>query len=86
MFLYFSNMESRKNKHVNIIDRPLSRCKSEISLSSFAFLFSEYVQYCTNRVMTIPDLQNKLAKLGNDVGFHLVEILNYRDKKYVITS
>lgn len=75
-------MDSRssKNKHVHILDRPLSRGKTDISLSSFAFLFSEYVQYCTNRVMTIPDLQNKLAKLGNDVGFHLVEILNHREK------
>ena len=78
-------MESRssKGKNVQILDRPLSRGKSDISLSSFAFLFSEYVQYCTNRVTTIPDLQNKLALLGNSVGFHLVEILNYREKKLV---
>ena len=76
-------MDSRtgKNKNTQILDRPLSRGKSDVSLSCFAFLFSEYVQYCTNRVMTIPDLQNKLAKLGNNVGFHLVEILNYREKK-----
>lgn len=75
-------MESRgsKSKNVQILDRPLSRGKSDISLSSFAFLYSEYVQYCTNRVTTIPDLQNKLAQLGNSVGFHLVEILNYREK------
>ena len=76
-------MDSRntKNKTTQILDRPLSRGKSDVSLSSFAFLFSEYVQYCTNRVMTIPDLQLKLAQLGNNVGFHLVEILNYREKK-----
>ena len=86
-FHVLDRMESRssKGKNVQILDRPLSRGKSDISLSSFAFLFSEYVQYCTNRVTTIPDLQNKLALLGNSVGFHLVEILNYREKKLVFT-
>ena len=72
-------MDSRKTR--SILDRPLSRGKSDVSLSAFAFLFSEYVQYSTKRVMTIPDLQAKLAKLGNDVGFHLVEIISYREKK-----
>ena len=39
-------MESRnvKSKTTNILERPLSRGKSDVSLSSFAFLFSEYVQ------------------------------------------
>lgn len=31
----------------------------QINVSTFALLFSEMVQYCQNRVSTVPELQNK---------------------------
>lgn len=44
---------------IHIYDRPLSRGKTEISLSAFYFLFSEIVQYSQNRVQNIADLERK---------------------------
>ena len=46
-----------------ILERPLIRPKFEVSLSAFAFLFSEIVQYNQNRVESIPDLEKKYFKI-----------------------
>lgn len=43
----------------NILDRPLSKGKSEVSQSIVALLFSEIVQYCQSKVYTVPELQNR---------------------------
>lgn len=45
------------------MDKPLSRGKNEVSLSLFALLFSETVQYCQTRVTTVVDLQGKYVFL-----------------------
>nr|CAG4646678.1 EOG090X0H7V [Macrothrix elegans] len=63
-----------------ILDRSLSKGKSEVSLSAFALLFSEIVQYCQNRVATVPELQSKLSELGQQVGIHLLDLLVMREK------
>lgn len=49
----------------SILDKPLSRGKTEVSLSCFALLFSEVVQYCQSRVYTVPELQNRFVSLLN---------------------
>ncbi|KAK6620775.1 hypothetical protein RUM43_011070 [Polyplax serrata] len=59
----------------SILDRNLSKGKGEVSLSCFALLFSEVVQYCQNRVYTVPELQNKLSEIGYDVGTKLIDLL-----------
>ncbi|XP_062509524.1 trafficking protein particle complex subunit 5-like isoform X2 [Corticium candelabrum] len=41
----------------NILDRPLSRGKSEVNLSTCALLFSEIVQYSQHRVLSVAELQ-----------------------------
>lgn len=43
----------------SILDKSLSKGKNEVSLTCFALLFSEIVQYCQNRSHSIPELQNK---------------------------
>lgn len=43
----------------SILDRPLSKGKTEVNLHMFALLFSEAIQYSQNRVTTVPELQNK---------------------------
>lgn len=48
----------------SILDKPLSRGKGEVSLSIFALLFSEIVQYSQSRVLTVPELQNRWDKLN----------------------
>ena len=51
----------------SILDKSLSRGKQEVSLSAFALLFSEMVQYCQTRSNTVPELQQKLHDLGFQV-------------------
>lgn len=66
----------------SILDRNLSKGKGEVSLSCFALLFSEVVQYCQNRVYTVPELQNKLSEIGHDIGTKLIDLLMVREKNY----
>lgn len=53
--LKISSMRPR----TNILDRPISKGKSEVSQSIVALLFSEIVQYCQSKVYTVPELQNR---------------------------
>ena len=47
----------------NIYDRPLNKTRTaEVSASSFAFLFSEVVQYMQKRVSGIDDLERRYAQ------------------------
>ncbi|KOC68852.1 Trafficking protein particle complex subunit 5 [Habropoda laboriosa] len=64
----------------SILDKSLSKGKGEVSLSCFALLFSELVQYCQNRVYTVPELQNKLAEIGAEVGHRITDLLVVREK------
>jgi len=62
-------------------ERPLSsKGKSEISLSSFASLFSELVQYCQTKVSNIGELERRLEDLGYSVGHRLLEMLYFRER------
>eukprot|EP01033_Poteriospumella_lacustris_P021117 gene21117-15614_t len=64
----------------SILDKPLIRPKTEVSLSSFAFLFSEIVQYSQTRVSSIADLEKKLETLGYSIGQKLIEMISCRDR------
>ncbi|ETI55893.1 hypothetical protein F441_01472 [Phytophthora nicotianae CJ01A1] len=66
--------------NLHVLDRPLSRGKSEVSLSAFSFLFSEMVQYFQGRVQNISDLENRLDGAGFGVGVRVVELLCHREK------
>lgn len=59
------------------VDRPLlaPKGKSEVALASFAFLFSEFVQYSQSRVNNIGELERRLEDGGYGVGFRLLEVL-----------
>ncbi|EFJ44251.1 hypothetical protein VOLCADRAFT_76372 [Volvox carteri f. nagariensis] len=71
-------------KHsLNIVDRPLSKNRSEVptvSLSAFAYLFSEYIQYLVDRANSISELEDRLEKVGFEVGIRILELLSYREK------
>jgi hypothetical protein len=74
---------------VNILDRPIggrgsSRSTSEqtVSLSMFAYLYSEIVQYHQNRVDSISELERKLEATGYGVGLRVLELLTFRTKDY----
>ena len=57
---------SKKNLANQILEKPLTKQKSEVSHSAFAFLFSEIVQYTYNRISSIEDQ----ARIRNKVIFH----------------
>ena len=47
-------------KRPSILDRPLNKTRnSEVSLSAFAYLFSEMLQYAQKRASGIADLEAK---------------------------
>lgn len=64
----------------NILDKPLSRGKGEVSSSCFALFFSEVVQYCQAKVYTVPELQQRLHDLGQDVGTRLIDLYIVRER------
>ncbi|KAG4080039.1 hypothetical protein HA402_006351 [Bradysia odoriphaga] len=71
---------SSQRARTSILDKPLSRGKGEVSLSCFALLFSEVVQYSQSRVYTVPELQNRLHELGMDVGSRLIDLYFVREQ------
>mmetsp|Transcript_6631 Transcript_6631/g.19116 ORF Transcript_6631/g.19116 Transcript_6631/m.19116 type:complete len:197 (+) Transcript_6631:324-914(+) len=64
------------------VNRPLlaPKGKSEVSLASFAFLFSEFVQYSQSRVSNIGELERRLEDGGYGVGFRLLEALSATER------
>jgi hypothetical protein len=76
-------MERRKANQLNIVDRvipPKSAAKTDVSLSAFSFLFSEFVQYAHRKVTHIKDLQRRLADVGYNVGLRLAELVPWKEK------
>ncbi|KAL2249551.1 UNVERIFIED_CONTAM: Trafficking protein particle complex subunit 5 [Sesamum indicum] len=66
--------------YTNVLDRPLSKGKQEVSLSAFAFLFSELVQYNQTQVDNIAELERRLEDAGYAVGARVLELLCHREK------
>lgn len=76
-----NKMESvRRGRSSNILEKPLSKGRNEINVSTYGLLFSEMVQYCQNRVHTVPELQTKLSELGQQVGSRVLDVLVLREK------
>ena len=51
-----------------------------VSLSAFAYLFSEIVQYHQNRVDSISELERRLETTGYAVGLRVLELLACRSR------
>jgi len=66
----------------SILDKSLSRGKQEVSLSAYALLFSEMVQYAQTRSSTVNDLQTKLHALGVQVGSRILDVHFVRERSY----
>jgi len=76
----FPSSSNTAINHNNILDKPLIRPRFEVSLSAFAFLFSELVQYNQNRVEDTIDLEKKLEEAGYRIGLRVVELVSCRDR------
>ena len=76
-----------------ILDRPVGRAgtgnsnrgssgsDSYVSLSAFAYLYSELVQYHQSRVASISELERRLESSGYGVGLKVLELLAYRSRE-----
>lgn len=53
-----------------------------VTLSMFAYLYSEMVQYHQNRVDSISELERRLEATGYGVGLRVLELLAYRSREY----
>ncbi|KAK9321272.1 NO signaling/Golgi transport ligand-binding domain-containing protein [Lipomyces orientalis] len=68
-------------RKVTIYDRNLNRRAPELSLASFAFLFSELVQYSQKNVKGIQEMETKLSDYGYHVGQRVLELTVIREIK-----
>lgn len=68
----------------NILDRPLDRARSSegnVSISAFAYIYSELVQYHQGRAASISELERRLESAGYGVGLKVLELVAYRAKE-----
>ncbi|XP_042004404.1 trafficking protein particle complex subunit 5-like [Salvia splendens] len=70
----------KAKQYANVLDRPIGKGKQEVSLSAFAFLFSELVQYNQIQVDNIAELERRLEDAGYAVGARVLELLCHREK------
>uniref|UniRef100_A0A0G4I7P8 Trafficking protein particle complex subunit n=1 Tax=Chromera velia CCMP2878 TaxID=1169474 RepID=A0A0G4I7P8_9ALVE len=63
----------------SIFDRPLMRTRNDVSLSFFAFLFSEVVQYSMTQTTPQVHLEDRLHEMGVRVGYRILDLLVARD-------
>lgn len=57
-----------------------SSTDSSVSLSAFAYLYSELVQYHQNRVDSISELERRLESSGYSIGLKILELQAYRSR------
>jgi len=73
-------MSRKAPQAAGILDKPLPRGRQEASLSAFAFLFSEMMQYSRDRSSEVPELEQKMRDLGVGVGQRVLELTCWREK------
>jgi len=54
---------------------------SSVSLSAFAYVYSELVQYHQGRAASISELERRLESAGYGVGLKVLECVAYRGKE-----
>lgn len=75
------NLSNLRTSNKNsILDKTLTKGKNEVSLSLFALVFSEIVQYSQKSCSSVADLAEKLHSLGYDVGSRLLDLYVFREK------
>ncbi|TPX35787.1 hypothetical protein SmJEL517_g01981 [Synchytrium microbalum] len=79
--LSMASTGSSLSRRPPILERNLGKGKAgEISLSAYAFLFSEMMQYTQKRVNGIQDFEKKLSDFGYRVGVRVLELTVWRER------
>lgn len=76
------NLSNLRTSNKNsILDKTLTtKGKNEVSLSLFALVFSEIIQYSQKSCSSVSDLSEKIHSLGYDVGSRLLDLYVFREK------
>ncbi|CAK9295718.1 unnamed protein product [Gordionus sp. m RMFG-2023] len=75
-------MAYKYSSKITILDKPITKLRSDMAISTFYLLFSEMVQYSQNRSNSVIELQQKLADMGYRVGQRYLELMYIREKNY----
>ncbi|KAJ1554305.1 TRAPP subunit trs31 [Nowakowskiella sp. JEL0078] len=76
-----NNQTTRRILEKSILERSLNKTiKNDVSLSAYAFLFSEMLQYSQKRANGIQDLEKRLSEFGYRVGFRALELNWWRER------
>lgn len=70
----------RTSNKSSILDKTLTKGKNEVSLTIFALVFSEIIQYSQKSSASVADLSEKIHSLGFDVGSRLLDLYVFREK------
>jgi len=73
--------DSKGKAAYSAVEQPLSKGTKQVSASSFAFLFSEMVQYCQSRSESTNELEKRLSEAGYGIGSRVLELLAFRESK-----
>merc|ERR1719293_206276 len=65
----------------SIYDRPLQKARTDVSLSAFAFLFAEVVDYCLKKVSVMQELEDRLHELGVPMGARILDLYCCRENR-----
>eukprot|EP00985_Skeletonema_marinoi_P006031 scaffold2618_cov189-Skeletonema_marinoi.AAC.1 len=85
-----SSMSRSAQSNTNLLDRPLGRSggrvggssdATSVSLSAFAYVYSELVQYHQGRAASVSELERRLESAGYGVGLKVLELVAYRSKE-----
>eukprot|EP00762_Andalucia_godoyi_P001486 ANDGO_00267.mRNA.1 Trafficking protein particle complex subunit 5 len=63
-----------------LVDRPVPRGKSDVSLSLFAHLFAEIVRNSYSKSSSMVDLELRLSAIGEPIGVRFYELCVFRER------
>eukprot|EP00933_Yihiella_yeosuensis_P044141 TRINITY_DN3922_c0_g4_i1.p1 TRINITY_DN3922_c0_g4~~TRINITY_DN3922_c0_g4_i1.p1 ORF type:complete len:190 (+),score=25.71 TRINITY_DN3922_c0_g4_i1:74-643(+) len=66
---------------LSVYDRQLNRSRNEVSLSAFAFIFAETVDYCLKKASAMHDLEERLHEMGVPVGVRVLDLYCCRENR-----
>ena len=78
-----SSSENKRNTTSQLLDQSLAKSRTHpvVNLSAFAFLFAELVKHSQHRAKKITDLERKLEQAGHSVGYRVLELVCYRERR-----
>lgn len=74
-----ASLKRSSTASTSMYDRNLTRRPQDVSLSSFAYIFGEMIQYTQKQASGIQDLEKRLNELGYRIGQRVLELVTLRE-------